>query len=144
MQAKPILTATEAVLYVSDFRRSCDFFLTKLGFEIEFTYGEPPFYGLVKRDRARLCLRLVREPVFVGNIREKEKLLSAAVTVDTAAEIKELFLEFQSADTEFFQRLETEPWGARNFVVKDPDGNPAILILARSMISRGCDRLNRD
>jgi hypothetical protein len=45
VQAKPILTATEAVLYVSDFRRSCDFFLTKLGFEIEFTYGEPPFYG---------------------------------------------------------------------------------------------------
>jgi catechol 2,3-dioxygenase-like lactoylglutathione lyase family enzyme len=123
MRTKPILTATEAVLYVSDFRRSCDFFLTKLGFEIEFTYGEPPFYGLVKRDRARLCLRLVCEPVFAGNIREKEKLLSAAVTVDTAAEIKELFLEFQSADTEFFQRLETEPWGARNFVVKDPDGN---------------------
>jgi len=123
MQAKPILTATEAVLYVSDFRRSCDYFLTKLGFEIEFTYGEPPFYGLVKRDRARFCLRLVCEPVFVGNIREKEKLLSAAVTVDTAAEIKELFLEFQSADTEFFQRLETEPWGARNFIVKDPDGN---------------------
>jgi catechol 2,3-dioxygenase-like lactoylglutathione lyase family enzyme len=123
MRTKPILTATEAVLYVSDFRRSCDYFRTKLGFEIEFTYGEPPFYGLVKRDRARFCLRLVCEPVFVGNIREKEKLLSAAVTVDTAAEIKELFLEFQSADTEFFQRLETEPWGARNFVVKDPDGN---------------------
>jgi catechol 2,3-dioxygenase-like lactoylglutathione lyase family enzyme len=123
MRTKPILTATEAVLYVSNFRRSCDYFRTKLGFEIEFTYGEPPFYGLVKRDRARFCLRLVCEPVFVGNIREKEKLLSAAVTVDTAAEIKELFLEFQSADTEFFQRLETEPWGARNFVVKDPDGN---------------------
>jgi hypothetical protein len=123
MRAKPILTATEAVLYVSDFRRSCDYFLTKLGFEIEFTYGEPPFFGLVRRDRARFCLRLVCEPVFAGNIREKEKLLSAAVTVDTAAEIEELFLEFQSADTEFFQTLETEPWGARNFIVKDPDGN---------------------
>jgi catechol 2,3-dioxygenase-like lactoylglutathione lyase family enzyme len=123
VRAKPILTATEAVLYVSDFRRSCDYFLTKLGCEIEFTYGEPPFFGLVKRDRARFCLRLVCEPVFAGNIREKEKLLSAAVTVDTAAEIEELFLEFQSADTEFFQTLETQPWGTRNFIVKDPDGN---------------------
>jgi catechol 2,3-dioxygenase-like lactoylglutathione lyase family enzyme len=115
VQAKPILTATEAVLYVSDFRRSCDFFLTKLGFEIEFTYGEPPFYGLVKRDRARFCLRLVCEPVFVGNIREKEKLLSAAVTVDTAAEIKELFLEFQSADTEFFQKARDRAVGRAQF-----------------------------
>jgi catechol 2,3-dioxygenase-like lactoylglutathione lyase family enzyme len=122
-QTKPILAATEAVLYVSDFRRSCDYFITKLGFEIEFAHGEPPFYGLVKRDRARLCLRLVCEPVFVGDIREREQLLSAAVTVDTAAEIKALFREFQSTKAEFFQKLRTEPWGARNFIVKDPDGN---------------------
>jgi catechol 2,3-dioxygenase-like lactoylglutathione lyase family enzyme len=122
-QAKPILTATEAVLYVSDFRRACDYFVAKLGFEIEFAHGEPPFYGLVKRDRARLCLRLVCEPVFAGNIREREQLLSAAFTVDTAAEIKELFRAFQSAEVDFFQRLKTEPWGARNFIVKDPDGN---------------------
>jgi catechol 2,3-dioxygenase-like lactoylglutathione lyase family enzyme len=122
-QAKPILTATEAVLYVSDFRRACDYFVAKLGFEIEFAYGEPPFYGLVKRDRARLCLRLVCEPVFAGDIREREQLLSAVFTVDTAAEIKELFREFQSAEVDFFQKLKTEPWGARNFIVKDPDGN---------------------
>jgi catechol 2,3-dioxygenase-like lactoylglutathione lyase family enzyme len=122
-QAKPILTATEAVLYVSDFRRACDYFVAKLGFEIEFAYGEPPFYGLVKRDRARLCLRLVCEPVFAGDIREREQLLSAVFTVDTAAEIKELFRKFQSAEVDFFQKLKTEPWGARNFIVKDPDGN---------------------
>jgi len=123
VQTKPILTATEAVVYVSDFRRACDYFVTKLGFEIEFTYGEPPFCGLVKRDRARLFLRLVCEPVFVGNIREREQLLSTALTVDTAAEIKELFREFQSAEVDFFQKLKSEPWGARNFIVKDPDGN---------------------
>jgi catechol 2,3-dioxygenase-like lactoylglutathione lyase family enzyme len=122
-QAKPILTTTEAVLYVSDFPRACDYFVAKLGFEIEFAYGEPPFYGLVKRDRARLCLRLVCKPVFAGNVRETEQLLSAVFTVDTAAEIKELFRAFQSAEVDFFQKLKTEPWGARNFIVKDPDGN---------------------
>jgi catechol 2,3-dioxygenase-like lactoylglutathione lyase family enzyme len=123
VQVKPILTATEAVLYVSEFRRACDYFVTKLGFEIEFTHGEPPFYGLVKRDRARLCLRLVCEPVFAGDIREREQLLSSALTVDTAAEIKALFREFQSAGADFFQKLKTEPRAARNFIVKDPDGN---------------------
>jgi catechol 2,3-dioxygenase-like lactoylglutathione lyase family enzyme len=120
---KPILTATEAELYVSDFRRARDYFVTKLGFELEFAYGEPPFYGLVKRDRARLALRLVCEPVFVGDIREREELLSAAMTVDTAADLRELFREFQAAGVDFFMKLKTQPWGARNFIVRDPDGN---------------------
>jgi catechol 2,3-dioxygenase-like lactoylglutathione lyase family enzyme len=87
----PVLIATEAELYVSDFQRSCDYYVSKLGFVVEFTYGEPPFYGLVKRDRARLCLRLVCEPVFVGDVREREQLLSAAITVDTPVSIKKRF-----------------------------------------------------
>jgi hypothetical protein len=90
---------------------------------VEFTYGDPPFYGLVARDRARLCLWLVYEPVFVGDIREREQLLSASFTLDVAAEIKELFQEFQAAGVDFFQKLKTEPWGARAFIVRDPGGN---------------------
>jgi catechol 2,3-dioxygenase-like lactoylglutathione lyase family enzyme len=122
-QAKPTLASTEAVLYVSNFQSALDYFVSKLGFEVVFTYGEPPYVGLVKRDRARLCFRLMCEPVFVGDIREREQLLSAGVTVDTAAEIKVLFREFQSAGVDFFQTLRKEPWGARNFIVRDPDGN---------------------
>jgi len=45
----------------------------------------------------RVCLRLVCEPVYVGDIRQREQLLSASITLDTVAEIKRLFLEFQSA-----------------------------------------------
>ena len=119
----PILSGTAALLYVADFKASCDFFTSKLGFAIDFVYGDPPFYGMVKRDRAQLCMRLVCEPVFVGDIRQREHLLSASITVDTAAEIKQLFLEFQSAGVSFHQGLKKEPWGARNFIVLDPDGN---------------------
>lgn len=120
---KPVLSATGAVIYVTDFQRARDFYVSKLGFSVEFAYGDPPFYGLVKRDRARLCLRLVCEAVFAGDIREREQLLSADFVVDTAAEIKELFREFQASGVDFFQKLKTEPWGARNFIVRDPDGN---------------------
>jgi catechol 2,3-dioxygenase-like lactoylglutathione lyase family enzyme len=111
------------MIYVTDFQRARDFYVSKLGFSVEFAYGDPPFYGLVKPDRARLCLRLVCEPVFVGDIREREQLLSADFVVDTAAEIKALFREFQASGVDFFQKLKTEPWGARNFIVRDPDGN---------------------
>jgi catechol 2,3-dioxygenase-like lactoylglutathione lyase family enzyme len=120
---RPILASTAAQLFVADVEASCDFFTARLGFAIDFLYGDPPFYGAVKRDNARLCLRLVCEPVFVGDIRRREHLLSASVTVATAAEIKQLFLEFQSAGVSFHHGLKKEPWGARNFIVLDPDGN---------------------
>jgi hypothetical protein len=88
-----------------------------------FTYGEPPFYGQVKRDAARINLRCVERPVIDPALRDREELLAAALTVATAEEIKALFLEFQAAGVAFFQTLKRQPWGAKNFIVKDPDGN---------------------
>ncbi|CAN7201642.1 VOC family protein [Aminobacter sp. LjRoot7] len=120
---RPILSSTAAQLFVADVMASCAFFTEKLGFAVDFVYGEPPFYGQVVRDKAQLALRLVCEPVFAGDIRQREHLLSAGITVDTAAEIKQLFLDFQAAGVSFHQTLRKEPWGARNFVVLDPDGN---------------------
>jgi catechol 2,3-dioxygenase-like lactoylglutathione lyase family enzyme len=120
---KPVLTSTEAVAYVSDFRRSCDYYVSKLGFTLEFAFGDPSFYGLVARDKARLCLRAVPEPVFAGDIREREELLSATFTLNSAAAIKELFREFQDSGVEFVHTLKTESWGAQTFMVHDPDGN---------------------
>ena len=121
--AKPELAEVEAELFVADIKASCAFFTSKLGFDVVFTYGEPPFYGQVKRDNARLNLRLVCEPVFVGDIREREQLLAASMTLGSAAEIRQLFVQYQSAGVDFQQTLKQEPWGARTFVVRDPDGN---------------------
>jgi catechol 2,3-dioxygenase-like lactoylglutathione lyase family enzyme len=123
LATRPYLNATEAQLYVADVRASCAFFTSKLGFEIAFAYGDPPFYAQVSRDNARLNLRMVDEPVFVGDIREREHLLSASITLERSTELDDLYLEFQAADVGFSQVLVDEPWGARTFVVSDPDGN---------------------
>jgi catechol 2,3-dioxygenase-like lactoylglutathione lyase family enzyme len=120
---RPILNSTEAQLFVADIQASCDFYTDKLGFTVAFVYGDPPYYGQVTRDRARLNLRVVGEPVFVGDIREREHLLSASLTVATSDEIKELFLSYHAAGVRFGQTLKKEPWGARTFIVLDPDGN---------------------
>ncbi len=87
----PVLTSTAAQLFVANIKAACDFYTTKLGFTVDFVYGDPPFYGQVSRDHAKLALRLVCEPVFAGDVREREQLLSAALTVATADEIKQLF-----------------------------------------------------
>lgn len=120
---RPILTSIAAQLFVADIKVSCEFFTTKLGFVVDFIYGDPPFYAQVTRDNARFALRQVDEPVFVGNIREREHLISAAVTVGTVDEIKQLFLSYQSEGACLHQTLKEEPWGARTFIVRDLDGN---------------------
>jgi uncharacterized glyoxalase superfamily protein PhnB len=62
-------------------------------------------------------------PVIDPALRDRESLLSADMGLDTHEEIKQLFLEFQAAGAPFFQTLRKEPWGAKTFIVKDPDGN---------------------
>ena len=118
-----VIRFTEAQLYVTDVEASSAFFTSKLGFAIAFMYGDPPFYGQVRRDNARLNLRMVSEPVFAGDVREREQLLSASLAVGRTSQIKKLFDEFKSSGVLFQQTLKKEPWGARTFIVSDPDGN---------------------
>lgn len=116
-------TTIEAQLFVVDIAASCAFFTEKLGFEVVFTYGTPPFYSQVKRDAARINIRCVDRPVFVGDIRERESLLSASITLESAAALRDLFQQYESAGVSFHQMLKQESWGAHTFVVRDPDGN---------------------
>ena len=121
--SRPIISATAAELFVSDIKTSCDFFTRKLGFSIVFVYGEPPFYAQVKRDRGILNLKHMDAPVIDPELRDRESLLSAELGLDTAEEIKQLYLEFQAAGVTFAQPLQREPWGAKTFIVRDPNGN---------------------
>jgi catechol 2,3-dioxygenase-like lactoylglutathione lyase family enzyme len=116
----PTLLAAEPQLYVRDIAASCDFYSRMLGFTTAFLYGEPPFYGQVFRDGARLNLRHVDEAVLDPARRDAEQLLSASIALEDA---EQLFVEYQNAGVQFAQSLRTEPWGARTFIVRDPDGN---------------------
>jgi uncharacterized glyoxalase superfamily protein PhnB len=121
--SKATIVCAEPQLFVTDIKRSCEFFQKKLGFSLVFTYGEPPYYAQVARDAAHLNLRCVERPVIESAVRDREQLLSVSMTVATADEIKLLYLEFQSAGVAFTQTLKKQPWGAKNFIVNDPDGN---------------------
>lgn len=119
--SRPILLNIEPQLFVIDFQRSLAFFTEKLGFKVSYTYGDPPFYGEVVRDGARLNLRCVSRPVLDHSV--GGDLLSAAILVSNA---KQLFIEFQEQGVEFHQTLQREPWhgqGQGGFIVADPDGN---------------------
>lgn len=115
------LMHVEPQLFVADLAAALDFYVGALGFEIAFTYGEPAFYAQVRRDGARLNLRWVGRPAFDREFLESEDdPLAATIAVDDA---ESLFLEFAQRGVDFRQRLRREPWGARAFIVSDPDGN---------------------
>ena len=105
-------------IFVSDVEASCQFFVAKLGFAIRFTYGNPAFYAMVQRDRACLNLRYVDVPVLKREV--DRDLLSASIPV---GDVKALYSEYQSAGAPMHQRLKKQPWGAEDFIVRDPDGN---------------------
>jgi catechol 2,3-dioxygenase-like lactoylglutathione lyase family enzyme len=128
--AKAVLIGAAPQLFVADVQASRDFFTRKLGFVTDFIYGNPPFYGQVLRDGAQLALRRVDRPVLDGiasAMKADIDMLAASITVD---DVKALFLEFKAADVPFYQPLRSEPWGARTFIVRDPDGN--LLLFAGS------------
>jgi catechol 2,3-dioxygenase-like lactoylglutathione lyase family enzyme len=118
--SRPTLLAAEPQLFVADIGASCEFYTKQLGFSVAFTYGEPPLYGQVFRDGARLNLRCLAKPTIDRQLHDSDDLLAVSITLDDA---KPLFLEFQAAGVTFHQALKTEPWGARTFIVRDPDGN---------------------
>jgi catechol 2,3-dioxygenase-like lactoylglutathione lyase family enzyme len=117
---RPTLSIAYPQVFVSDIAASCRFFTDQLGFEVAFLYGEPPFYGQVRRGRARLNVHHVDEPVFHGDIRRRELLLACYIPV---SDVDALYAEYQAAGVRFAQPLTSHPWDATDFIVEDPDGN---------------------
>lgn len=118
------------LLFVSDITASCSFFTRKLGFALEFVYGEPPFYAQVKRGGAQIALRHVDRPVLdkiATAMKADVDMLAASISVD---DIQALYREFQTIGVAFHQELRGEPWGAHTFIVRDLDGN--LLLFADS------------
>jgi catechol 2,3-dioxygenase-like lactoylglutathione lyase family enzyme len=126
-----VITA-EPQLFVRDIDSAVEFYSRKLGFTLAFSHGEPSYYAQVRRDGARLNLRRVDTPVIDPHRRDTEQLLAASIALEDATA---LFREYEIAGVQFVQTLGHEPWGARTFVVRDPDGN-LLLFASRDDAAR--------
>lgn len=116
-----MLIAAEPQLFVRDLEKALDHYREALGFEVAFRYGDPAFYAQVSRDGARLNLRQTDQAAWSDAQRDGDPdLLSATITT---TEIDALFEELTATGAVLHRRLHTESWGARTFIVRDPDGN---------------------
>ncbi len=114
------LTSIVPILFVRDVSASAAFFQEKLGFETDFLYGTPPFYGSVSRGEICLHLRFVRQPTFAELAAREVSLILATIEV---SDLQGLFEEFKGRGVAFAQMPTRQPWGGTDFQVRDPDGN---------------------
>ena len=117
---RPLLKRVIPILFVRDVKVSASYFHEKLGFEIDFLHGLPPFYGSVSRDGICLHLRFVQRPFFADAASQERELILASFVV---ANVQALFEEFKERGVEFAQKLKKQAWGGTDFRVRDPDGN---------------------
>jgi len=115
-----LLKSAVPILFVRDVPASAAFFQEKLGFDIDFLHGTPPFYGAVSRREARLHLRFVHQPNFVDLAAREVSLILATIEV---SDVQALFEEFKQRGVEFGQVPTKQTWGGKDFHVRDPDGN---------------------
>ena len=116
----PVISRVIPILLVRNVTASATFFQQKLGFEIDFLHGLPPFYGSVSRDGVCLHLRFVHDPFFAAAAALEESVICASFEVSN---VQGLFKEFQARGVEFAQGLTKQAWGGTDFQVRDPDGN---------------------
>lgn len=132
MNEEPTLISAEPQLFVSDISVACAYYVDRLGFTLAFVHGDPPFYAQVGRGGVRLNLRHTDGGVFAAGFRDREvDALSATVIVDG---IDALYESFEAAGADWHQRLKTEAWGARTFIIRDPHDN-LIAFAAQDAVS---------
>lgn len=121
----PAVASAKPVLFVTDLEASATFYRDRLGFDIDFLHGNPPFYGAVSRDGATLHLKHVDEPVFAAGAVAREGLIMAFVETPN---VRDLYAEYRVADAEIVQKLTKQAWGGTDFIVRDPDGNAIAFV----------------
>lgn len=113
------------ILFVRDVKACANFFQEKLGFQIDFLHGMPPFYGAVSRGGACLHIRYVRRPFLAQAAAQEGGLVCAFIEVSS---LRALFEEFKARDVDLAQKPTKQAWGGTDFHIRGPDGNAICFV----------------
>jgi len=108
------LCAAATVFVVQDVLRSVEHYRDVLGFQVEFTYGQPTFYAGVERDRVTIHLQAASET--------KRMPGHGAVNV-FVTDVDALYRELTARGARTLNEPKDYPYGMRDFDVTDLDGN---------------------
>lgn len=120
------VTRAGAILAVSDFERSLDFYRGQLGFEVEATYDDPPYATLVRAD-TRLSLAEQGHPAEdrpgVEMAAPPDPARLSAILVLEVTDCIAVYEELRAAGVQFLAEPYSAPWGGHRCFALDPDRN---------------------
>ena len=108
------LCGSATVFVVQDVFRSVEHYRDVLGFQTEFTYGEPTFYAGVDRDGVTIHLQAAGETKRLPG----QGALNVFVT-----DVDALYAERKARGARTLGEPKDYPYGMRDFDVLDLDGN---------------------
>jgi len=101
---------------VTDIDRSIEFYIKKLGFDIDFRYQD--FYAGVIKDGYSIHLKTGKPSIEERKNKRKNQDLDVVFSVDG---IEDLYKELLNKFVECIQPLRNMPYG-KEFYIADPDG----------------------
>jgi predicted enzyme related to lactoylglutathione lyase len=112
-QPEVVFGRIAAVVPVADMARALRFYVETLGLTKSFENGDPIAFAIVKRDAAELHLTLAHGHV-AGGHNVAHLLVSDARTLHD---------RLVAAGASIVKPIRDAPYGMRDFIVADPDGN---------------------
>jgi uncharacterized glyoxalase superfamily protein PhnB len=109
------LTALAPVLHVKDMTAALAYYRDKLGFNVTFSWQEPPRYVCLRLDDVSIHLNSYVPPAGPSHVAIFCKGVDA------------LHDQFVARGVAIAEPIKSEPYGMREFVVTDPDGHRLVF-----------------
>ncbi len=109
------LTGVAPVLAVDDLPKAITFYRDKLGFEVDFTWGDPPYYAIARRG-ANVAIHLSERE-------DTTTPIAPAYVYIFVTNADALYEEFSEQGVEIFQPPQEAEYGMREFEVRDLSGH---------------------
>lgn len=114
---KTTIHSAVPVIATDDIQKSLSYYADVLGFERDYTYGEPPVFAGVKSGDVEIYFTY--SPEYSNLIKNKNLIPEIFIWVTEASG---LFQQHVAKGAEIFEDISDRPWGARQYVVKDING----------------------
>lgn len=107
----PTFGRVAPTIYVRDIHRALEFYRDALGFEVQFTNGEPVLFAVIAQGSAEL--HLIVDPSKAGSCH-------AHIMVD---DVDKLYAKLKKSNVTVQQTPKVQEWGLKDIIVADPDGS---------------------
>lgn len=106
------------ILAVADVRKTAEYYRDRLGFEIDFLYGQPPRYaGISLREWTA-----TGASIHLSHTETPPATDAVSLYLDIGPDIDRLFARYKAQGVEIADEPASMPWGQREFTIKDCNG----------------------